>query len=241
MTLVVENLISGYGAVPVLHGITFRQEPGEIVGIVGNNGMGKTTLLKTLMGLLATKGGSTSFHGTDFANLPAHRRSRIGFGYVPQGASGFPNLSVLESLQLATVVGPGGRAKGIDEILELFPELSKYLNRSSSALSGGERQMLSIARAVIRSPKLLLLDELSEGVQPSIVEKLAERLVHLHATENIGILVVDQELGFVASVAKRSIVINTGRISHEISAERLSDLDLLGGSIRSSSCGSFST
>lgn len=228
MTLVVENLVSGYGSVPVLHGVTFRQESGEILGVVGQNGMGKTTLLKTLMGLLKTQGRSICFEGAEVAQLPAHARSRIGFGYIPQGGSSFPGLTVLETLRLAAAVGTQGRARSIDEILDIFPELARYLNRSSSALSGGERQMLAIARALIRSPRLLLLDELSEGVQPSIVEKLAERLLQLHATEKISILLVDQELAFVASMATRAVILHKGRISAEVSADRLFDLDLFG-------------
>ncbi len=228
MILTATDLSAGYGAAPVLRNVSFAQEKGEILGVVGHNGMGKTTLLRVLVGLLKTAAGSIEFDGELMESAPAYRRSAAGMGYVPQGSAGFPDLTVAENLALATMAKGRRAHMSINDVVSLFPRLSELLGRRSSALSGGERQLLSIARAVIRSPRLLLLDEMTEGVQPSIVEEIAERLRNLHDRLEMSMLIVDQELAFVAALASRVLVMQKGQIVREIPAERLSDPEVLG-------------
>ncbi len=229
MILMVTNLTAGYGSVPVLRNVSFSQSDGEILGIVGHNGMGKTTLLRVLMGLIKIDRGSIAFAGESIEAAPAHRRSRAGIAYVPQGGQGFPGLTVAESLRLATVTESRKGNRAIDEVVGLFPRLGALLSRQSSALSGGERQLLAIARAVIRAPRLLLLDELSEGLQPSLVEEIAERLKALHRLHKTSILIVDQELAFVASLAMRAQIMQKGQLVREVSPRELANPDILGG------------
>ena len=176
MILAVRDVCAGYGTAPVLRNISFTQQHGEVLGIVGHNGMGKTTLLRTIVGLLQTASGAIEFDGEPIEDMPAYRRSSAGIGYVPQGNLGFPDLSVAENLELARAMKGRCSHLTIEAVVNLFPRLAELLDRRSAALSGGERQLLSIARAVIRSPRLLLLDEMTEGIQPSIVEEIAERL-----------------------------------------------------------------
>jgi branched-chain amino acid transport system ATP-binding protein len=226
--LSMKNVSAGYGAAPVLRDVGFVQANGEILGVVGHNGMGKTTLLRTLMGLLTVASGAITFDGKRIESSPPHRRSTLGIGYVPQGDPGFPDLTVAENLTLATTIQGRAKPMTIDAVVELFPRLRELLKRQSGALSGGERQLLSIARAVIRSPRLLLLDELTEGVQPSLVEELVERLGTLHAQLGMSILIVDQELAFVAALATRVLVMQKGQFVKDLEASRLSEPDILG-------------
>lgn len=229
MNLTLTNVSAGYGPTPVLRNVSLAQGEGEILGIVGHNGMGKTTLLRVLSGLIAVERGSIVFDGEPIEAMPAHRRSRAGIAYVRQGGRGFPGLTVAESLALAALAESRCGTKSVDEILALFPRLKALLGRQSAALSGGERQLLAIACAVIRSPRLLLLDELSEGVQPSIVEEIAERLRMLHDQERTSILIVDQELPFVASLAARAHIMHKGQLIREVTPRDLADPEILGG------------
>lgn len=229
MILSLADVSAGYGSTPVLRDIRFSQAGGEVLGIIGHNGMGKTTLLRTLAGLLKTGTGSITFDGQRIDALPAYRRSALGIGYVAQGDRGFPGLTVAESLKLATLAKGRTVSMTIDRVIDLFPGLANLLARRSETLSGGERQLLAIARAVIRTPQFLLLDELTEGVQPSIVENLAERLRSLHSELKMTMLIVDQELAFVASLATRILVMQKGRLVRELGADALADPDVLGG------------
>jgi ABC-type branched-subunit amino acid transport system ATPase component len=228
MMLSVRDLSAGYGAVPVLRGISFAQAEGEVLGIVGHNGMGKTTLLRVLTGLLKTASGAIELEGRRIESAPAFRRSLLGLGYVPQGNAGFPDLTVAENLALATAMIGRRVAMTPEAVVGLFPRLGPLLGRRSGALSGGERQLLAIARAVIRSPRLLLLDEMTEGVQPSIVEEIAERLRQLNRQGGTSILIVDQELAFVAALATRVLVMQNGQLVKELSPGQLADPDILG-------------
>ncbi|MDQ7250456.1 ABC transporter ATP-binding protein [Dongia sedimenti] len=229
MMLALRDVSSGYGPVTVLRHVSFALAEGEILGIVGHNGMGKTTLLRTLMGLLKTASGTIELGGQSIETEPAHERSRRGIGYVPQGEQGFPTLTVAENLQLAVAMNPPGRPLTMDDVLALFPRLRPLLDRRSGALSGGERQLLAIARAVMRAPRLLLLDEMTEGVQPSIVEEIAERLVALHAELSMSLLIVDQDLAFVAALASRALVMQKGMLVKEVSSTELIQSNVLGG------------
>ncbi|UVO30655.1 ABC transporter ATP-binding protein [Bradyrhizobium arachidis] len=210
-----ERLISGYGKTQVLRSLSFDLGAHEILGIIGINGMGKTTLLKTVMGLLPVEGGRIVLDGDAIEALPAYRRSRLGFGYAPQGGAGFPGLTVKENLLLAGMMPGSANAKPIAEILCLFPRLEKLLARPSGALSGGERQLLALARAMVRSPRLLLLDELTEGVQPSVTDEIAELLLSIQRSEKTAMIIADQDLSFLASLVGRALVVQKGQIVAE--------------------------
>lgn len=216
-----EGLVAGYGKTQVLRGLSFDLGAHEILGIIGLNGMGKTTLLKTVMGLLPVEGGRIVLDGVAIEALPAHRRSRLGFSYTPQGGAGFPGLTVKENLLLAGMMPGAGNAKAIAEILCLFPRLEKLLARPSGALSGGERQLLALARAMVRSPRLLLLDELTEGIQPSVTDEIAECLLSIHRLEKTAMIIADQDLSFVASLVGRALLVQKGQIVAERSPTEL--------------------
>ena len=208
----VERLTSGYGRTRVLRGLSFDLGAEELLGVVGLNGMGKTTLLKTLMGLLPVEAGRILLDGVAIDRLPPNRRSRLGFGYTPQGGAGFPGLTVKENLILAGTIPGADKAKTIAEVLSLFPRLENLLARPSGALSGGQRQLLALARAMVRSPRLLLLDELTEGIQPSVTDEIAECLLSIHRLEKTAMIIADQDLSFVASLVGRALVVQKGEI-----------------------------
>ena len=222
VVLDIADLHAGYGHVPVLHGITLQVHEGEAIGIVGHNGMGKTTLLKTLVGLMRSTGGRISLDGVDVTRLPAHERARMGIGYVPQGRGILPALSALENLQLAWRADTGEtEAQAVERVVDLFPRLRPLLDRRGGTLSGGEQQILALARALVSSPWLLLLDEPSEGIQPSIVQEIGQRLAALRASHKLSLLIVEQNLDLVLDVADRVVVVERGRIVREMAADGL--------------------
>ena len=202
--LEVENLHSGYGRVGILSGVSFSVNRGEIVGVLGHNGMGKTTLLRTLIGELSASAGVIRFQGRDITRARVAARSRAGIGYVPQGQGVFPDLTVRENLRMGEMSAPGPSA--FSELLERFPILQRLLDRHAGTLSGGERQVLAVARCLAGRPSLVLLDEPSDGVQPSIVDDLAVQLRALLSAWNLTILLVEQDLKLVAALAKRVFV-----------------------------------
>jgi len=222
----ISGLVSGYGRIGVLHGIDLTVGEGSCVGILGHNGMGKTTLLRTIMGLLPTKSGRIGFNGIEIQRLPTHARARLGIGYVPQGRMIFPALSVLDNLRFA-VLARGAENKGreaaiLEEILDDFPELKRLLDRPGGALSGGEQQLLSLARALCGRRKLLLLDEPTEGIQPSIVEAMVER-IHGFRRRGLSVLLVEQNLDFIQALSDRILLIQRGRITREMPPAALAD------------------
>ena len=219
--LEVETLRSGYGRIQILDGVSFSLKQGEVVGVLGHNGMGKTTLLRTLIGQIKATSGSISFDGKPITGLSMYRRVRAGLGYVPQGREIFPQLSVLDNLKLGEEVRRGESA--IPEMLEYFPVLKKLLDRQGRALSGGEQQILALARCLVGRPKLILLDEPTEGIQPSIVDQIAEKLAELSRALNLTVLLVEQDLHFIAQLCERVLIIQKGRIIAEVPAAKLSD------------------
>lgn len=217
----IRDLAAGYGRIGVLRGVSLTIEQGTCVGILGHNGMGKTTLLKTVVGLLPATGGEITFDGEPITTLPTYVRARLGFGYVPQGRQVFPQLTVRDNLQFA-IAAKGNSGTGIFEsVLEDFPELERLLDRQGGALSGGEQQLLALARALCGVPKLLLLDEPTEGIQPSIVQAIAERIDTLRRRRNLTVLLVEQNLDFIRSLASRVLLIHRGRITEELSGTAL--------------------
>ena len=225
--LQVSGLHAGYGAIPVLHDISLSIAQGESVGILGHNGMGKTTLLRCLVGALRTSAGSVAFGGQDVTRLPPNARARLGMAYVPQGREIFPALSALDNLRMGLVKTGDKTLDSIDALLQDFPRLKPLLGRAGGSLSGGEQQLLALARALAGRPTLLLLDEPTEGIQPSIIEEIAETLAALRRRMGLTIVLVEQNLDFIASVSDRVLVIKRGRIGGEIPREHLSDFAVM--------------
>ena len=220
--MAVEGLVAGYGRIGVLHGTSLAVGAGSCVGILGHNGMGKTTLLRTLMGLLPCKGGRILLDGQEIQRLPPHERARRGLGYVPQGRQIFPALSVLDNLRFAVAAKGGRDGAVVEEVLGEFPELRRLLDRPGGALSGGEQQLLALARALCGRPRLLLLDEPTEGIQPSINAAIIER-IHALRRRGLSVLLVEQNLDFIQALADRILLIQRGRITREIPPTALGD------------------
>ena len=218
----VDALRAGYGRIGVLDGVSLRVGAGECVGILGHNGSGKTTLLKTLMGLLPATGGAIRWDGRAIERTPPHQRARAGFGYVPQGRRIFPALSVLDNLRFAAAAAGLGEAAAQAALAE-FPELRRLLDRPGGALSGGEQQLLALARALVANPRLLLLDEPTEGIQPSIVQAMAERIRALRAARGLAVLLVEPNLDFIRALSDRALLIQRGRIVRELDTAGLDD------------------
>ena len=228
MMLNVTGLRTGYGRIPILNGVSFTVNEGEFIGILGHNGMGKTTLLKALMGFLPATGGSVRLGGEDVTAVEPHRRARLGLGYVPQGREIFPGLSVYDNLRMGCTKQAGSEQDTIAEVLEEFPRLKPLLERSGGALSGGEQQLLAIARCLCGQPRLILLDEPTEGIQPSIIEEIVEVLQRLRDQSGLTMILVEQNLDFIAALSKRILIIQKGTITREVQPGDLGDASLIG-------------
>jgi len=221
----IQHLHAGYGSIPVLRGIDLHINAGEAVGILGHNGMGKTTLLRSIIGALLPTQGRVQFNGQDVSRLAPNQRAKLGMAYVPQGREIFPNLSVTDNLRMGWVKRGRASAQDLDSLLDNFPRLKPLMDRMGGSLSGGEQQLLALARALAGDPQLLLLDETIEGIQPSIIEEIAETLSVLRKQRSLTIILVEQNLDFIATVSERVLVIKRGQITGEIPREHLTDLD----------------
>jgi len=209
MLLELDRVNQYYGESHTLWDVSFGVEEGTCTCIMGRNGVGKTTLLKSIMGLLRVAGGSIRFGGRDLVGQPPELRARVGIGYIPQGREIFPHLSVEENLRLC--LRNNGHREVPSKVFELFPVLKQMLRRRGGDLSGGQQQQLAIARALVLDPKLLILDEPTEGIQPNIVHDIAEILQGL-AQAGLTILLVEQKLPFARRVAERFVLMNRGRM-----------------------------
>ncbi|KAF1048868.1 MAG: High-affinity branched-chain amino acid transport ATP-binding protein LivF [Herbaspirillum frisingense] len=209
----VSQLASGYGQSAVIHDINLSVAKEEIVAVMGRNGMGKTTLFKTLMGILPLREGSISIDGVELGGLESHQRVARGVAYVPQGRMIFPGMTVLENIQ--TGLGPQARGKVPDELYALFPVLYDMRGRKGGNLSGGQQQQLAIARALATNPRVLLLDEPTEGIQPSIIKDIARSLKEIRKIRQLTIIVSEQVLSFTLEIADRFLVIDKGRFVYE--------------------------
>lgn len=210
----VKNLTACYGESTILDKVNVAVAPGQVVCLLGRNGVGKSTFLKSLMGLVNTPHGSIVFDGREIISDPTYRRARRGIGYVPQGRDIFPQLTVAENLQLGLAMA-GGNGVNSDKIFSLFPVLKTMLARKGGDLSGGQQQQLAIARALVAKPKLLILDEPTEGIQPSVIRDIGSVIKQLRQEGNITILIVEQYLEFIMAVADYYYVMEKGQIVAE--------------------------
>jgi len=218
--LMLEDVNGYYGRAHVLYDVSLRLHPGEVVVLLGRNGAGKSTTFKSIMGLATTRG-VVRYRGQDIAGLPPHRVARLGIGYVPEDRQVFPNLTVEENLDIGARPGPnGGRRWTLDLVQEAFPLLPALMSRLSGTLSGGEQQMLTIARTLMGNPEVLLLDEPSEGLAPVIVKALAMLVERLRAA-GVAVLLSEQNVHFSLRVADRAYIIDSGQICYEGSVAAL--------------------
>ncbi len=225
--LKVSGLHASYGLIPVLHDISLTIASGESVGILGHNGMGKTTLLRTLIGALRAHAGTVHLNEVDITRYAPHVRAKLGMAYVPQGREIFPTLTAMDNLRMGLVKTGATSLQPIEALLEDFPRLKPLLGRLGGSLSGGEQQLLALARALVGRPTLLLLDEPTEGIQPSIIEEIADTLASLRERMQLTIVLVEQNLEFIAAVSQRVLVIKRGQVGDEIPRKHLSDLSVM--------------
>jgi branched-chain amino acid transport system ATP-binding protein len=221
MMLEVSDLAAGYGRIPILGGVTFTVAKGEFIGVLGHNGMGKTTLLRTLMGYVPATGGRVVLEGADITRAEPYRRARAGVGYVPQGREIFPGLSVRDNLRMGAVARPKDEVAAIESVLEIFPRLKRLIDRSGGTLSGGEQQLLAMARCLVGDPRLILLDEPTEGIQPSIIDEIVETLLRLRSKGGLTMILVEQNLDFIAALSERVLIIQKGTIVHSAKPDEL--------------------
>lgn len=212
------DLTSGYGPTEVVHGVSFSVPDHSVFAVMGHNGAGKTTLLKTVLGLITPRSGKIIFDGQDVTGARTHQRVRRGMAYVPQGQVSFPQLTTAENLQLVADGRRNGAAK-IAEMYAMFPALKEFESRKAGLLSGGQRQQLSIARALITDPKLIILDEPTEGIQPNIVAEIEQLVVQLAET-GLSVLLVEQHVGFALEASAGYAVMASGYLTSQGSGGR---------------------
>lgn len=226
MSLEIANLNAGYDGTPILREVEFTVDDGEIVGIVGRNGVGKTTLLKSIMGLLEPETGRIQYNGEELTGRSPDEHAKRSIGYVPQGRDVFPDLSVEENLLIGESVGDDDETR-YEQVYDYFPILEERAGQDAGTMSGGQQQMLAIARALVGDPDLLLVDEPSEGVQPSIVQSITEDLKQINDEFGTTILFVEQNLSVIQGLAERCYAIDHGTIVDEITGDAVSERDQL--------------
>lgn len=221
-----EDLRSGYGRVEVLRGVSMAVDAGEFVSVIGANGAGKTTLLRTLSGVVRPRSGRVTFDGKDLTALAAHRVPTLRIAHVPEGRQVFPKLSVRENLLVGAYINgdKDSRERQLELVLELFPRLRERLAQAAGTLSGGEQQMLALGRALMLEPKLIMLDEPSQGLAPKVVSEMYEKLKEVHASGTT-ILLVEQNVTAALRYASRAYVLEHGRVSLEGTSEELRSND----------------
>jgi branched-chain amino acid transport system ATP-binding protein len=221
-----EGLISGYEKVMILHGVNINIEKGEIVSVIGRNGVGKSTLIKTLTGLIKTSEGKIYLEDKDITRTKSYERAWKGVGYVPQGHMVFPRLTVEENLMMGENINPiKGKKADYDLIYEYFPRLKERRTQEAGTMSGGEQAMLSIGRVLTGNMKIMLLDEPSEGVQPNIVEQIGDIIVRINKELGVTVLLVEQHIGLIQQVSQRCYAMDKGAIQDSLTREEILDYD----------------
>jgi len=225
--LEVADLHVAYGRIPALHGVSIHVEAGELIAIVGPNGAGKSTLFNAISGLAPITSGAIRFDGRDLLAVPPARRAHLGIAHVPEGRQVFPSLTVLENLEMGAYTEAGRAAWGdnLERIYTWFPVLAERARQAAGTLSGGEQQMLAIARGLASAPKLLMLDEPSMGLAPAVADEIFERIVAIHRDRGVSILLVEQRVAEALHFARRAYVLETGRVILEGDHATLKDDD----------------
>jgi ABC-type branched-subunit amino acid transport system ATPase component len=227
MGLRTEKLTAGYGDITVLREVSLNVDVGEIVGILGRNGMGKTTLIRCLAGLILPTAGSIIFNDQDVTALQPYERARRGFTTIVQGRGVFPQMTVAENLEMGRIASGRGGENRLDEVLTYFPRLQERMGQQAGTMSGGEQQMLAIGRGLMANPKLMLLDEPSDGIMPSLVTQIAEILVQINQRENMTIIIVEQNVPMVFEMSKHCLILEKGRIVAEGAPNQLSSSNIM--------------
>jgi urea transport system ATP-binding protein len=217
------NVSSFYGNTPILTDMSFRINQGELLAVFGRNGVGKTTLARTIMGLTSRMTGILKINGVDSTSLAIHERARAGIGYVPQGRGILPKLSVRENITLGAFARSDGKREVPDSVLQLFPYLAEHLNQRAGTLSGGQLQQLAIARALAMNPQLLILDEPTEGIQPNIAEQIQDTIRTLNKKMGLTVFLIEQHVGFAKSVADNFMIMEKGSIVKSADIASLND------------------
>jgi len=216
--LAIDGVTASIGKIPVLRGVSLRVEPGETVALLGRNGVGKTSTLRSILGLLKRSGGTASYNGVNLDTVLPHKLAALGIGYVPQGRGMFPLLSVKENLTLGLTRAPD--PKVMDDIFERFPRLEERLSQAAGTLSGGEQQMLALARCLVMKPSLIMLDEPTEGIMPKLVSQIRHEISEI-AKRGISVLLVEQNLRTALRLATRVYLMERGTIVHEATPDEL--------------------
>lgn len=227
MSLSVENLHSGYGDIKVIRGVSFRLADDQILGVLGRNGMGKSTLIRSLAGLLPAREGTIRLRDEDITRLPPHERARRGMTTVVQGRGIFPRLSVRDNLEMGRIAGGGRKRSRLDQVIAYFPRLGERLDQAAGTMSGGEQQMLAIGRGLMTCPTLMLLDEPSDGIMPLLVQQIASVLVEINRNERMAIVIVEQNVPMVFAMTDQCIIIEKGRIVAEGSRDDVSRSEVM--------------
>jgi urea transport system ATP-binding protein len=221
--LAVNAIDTFYGTSHILHGLSLQVGDGELVAVLGRNGAGKTTLLRSITGVNPPRAGTIQFAGADISRMKSHRRARLGISYVPQGRLLIPDITVAENIQVA-MLGKGLNGHKVpDLVFDYFPALKDITGRKGGVLSGGQQQQVAIARALVQEPRLLLLDEPTEGLQPSVVEEIQQIIKRIMQERKCSVLLVEQRLDFVRDITQRFAILDTGRIVAEGNAAELTD------------------
>ncbi len=221
MALEVEGVTAGYGSITVLRDVSLRVADGEILGVLGRNGMGKSTLIRCISGLIPASAGALRFADRDITRLPPHQRARLGITTIVQGRGIFPRMSVRENLEMGRIAGGTAKRSRLDEVLGYFPRLKERLGQLAGTMSGGEQQMLAIGRGLMTDPKLMLLDEPSDGIMPALVAQIAETLVAINRAEGMTIVIVEQNVPMVFRMTRHCIILEKGTVVAEGSREEL--------------------
>ena len=223
MTLRVQDIDTYYGTSHILHRVSLDIGDGELYAVLGRNGAGKTTLLRSITGVNPPRSGTIELDGLDITRLKSHERARLGISYVPQGREIIADITVAENIDVA-LLGKGRKSGKIpDFVFDYFPALSSLVNQKGGTLSGGQQQQLAIARALVQEPKLLLMDEPTEGLQPSVVEEIDTIIKRIPAERDCAVLLVEQNLDFVRDITQKFAILDTGRIVADGSIDDLTD------------------